>query len=600
MSLCTKNPPPCVYIQSLDDRRKYKLVFRGDICLLGTERIKEYIEKSIGVPVAQQKLTFNGQEIADGLSGDTIGLYNNAILQFQRASSSLRDLPANRDCQRTTSLAKSASRRDSTSISPITPLHSSCSLMTITTKVVPRRPEVSEGAAEYPPLPKLEWGAKLGSYLDPYLDSLGASHQPRGRPYTGRSFLESFLPTQLTTDRSLFRPASGSSNQDNATETMRGVSTAKVTLETVGGKERPNGNLLRYETSEDEASLLEEDRHGKWQSTPNERESIESSVVSSRTLHANQGQQETLSRRADSHRRSSLLTDRCLPALRAENQALTRENELLQEKLLEAERRAANATSNWQLQEEVLALKAALEAAEKNKQRAVDEAQTMWLHKEAELIAELDFLRKERDQVCAIKENFKNEQQGQITSLQSQLRSQRDEIHAKEETIRQLHFTLAELQSKQDPREVSPVQEKSIDEFVRGSLERISKVLETPKIKLDEKGTCIINISDEISILITLDSESERLHMYTILLNELPASEAVCLRLYENLLEGALLGRNTAGGTIGISKEEGVVLLSIPVDVRYSDENALAHLVFPFVELVRRWKKGIQKLLSMP
>ncbi|CCW60716.1 unnamed protein product, partial [Phytomonas sp. EM1] len=599
MSLCTEKPSQCVYIQSLINERKYKLVFRGDICLLGTERIKRYIEKSIGIPAAQQELTFNGKKLLEGSSGDSIGLYNNAVLHLQHASPSACDLSLNCASQRTTSPTKSPTPEDMASRSPITPLHSSCNFKTVTTKGVPHRSTGSEGVTEYQPLERLEWEDKLGAHSDPHFDGLGVSRRSRGSNYARRNFLESHLTTQFTTDQALFLPASSHSRRDNATELARGGSTTEARSEAVREGGVRNGNLSRYEVPEDRQLLPEGGQNARRCSMPDETESIRTSVSGSLAPYAHQGQQYAISIRSGSHRVGSHLTDRYLPVLKAENQALTRENELLQEKLLEAERRAANATSDWQLKEEVLVLKETLEAADKEKQKAVDAAHETWRHKEAELIAELDLLRKERDQAHAVRESHQDEQQRQITSLQSELQSQRDEIRAKEETIRQLHFTLAELQSKQDPRQVSPVPARSLDELVQGSLEGISRVLEAPPIKLDDKGTCIINMSDELNIFLTLDSESERLHVYAMLLDRLPVSEEVRLQLYEKLLEGTLLGRDTAGGTIGISKEDGVVLLSISVDVRRSDEDALAHLARPFVESVKRWQRDIQGMLPI-
>lgn len=99
----------------------------------------------------------------------------------------------------------------------------------------------------------------------------------------------------------------------------------------------------------------------------------------------------------------------------------------------------------------------------------------------------------------------------------------------------------------------------------------------------------LCNESSSITLLLTVDPEAERLFLYSTLLNYLPSRMSDQHRLYERLLQGSLLGREVAGGTVGISKENQLVLLSISLDLRRSDPKAIVESLPSFVNAVRRW-----------
>eukprot|EP01002_Notosolenus_urceolatus_P005157 NODE_2369_length_1137_cov_5.701287_g1967_i0.p1 GENE.NODE_2369_length_1137_cov_5.701287_g1967_i0~~NODE_2369_length_1137_cov_5.701287_g1967_i0.p1 ORF type:complete len:360 (+),score=38.98 NODE_2369_length_1137_cov_5.701287_g1967_i0:90-1082(+) len=118
----------------------------------------------------------------------------------------------------------------------------------------------------------------------------------------------------------------------------------------------------------------------------------------------------------------------------------------------------------------------------------------------------------------------------------------------------------------------------------------------------DSANTCILGRAGEphgsSTILVTYDPETARLYLYATLLNAIPATPTTRLALYELLLEGSLLGREMAGGGVGMSLKNDFILMATSVDLRTSTSIALVTLFPRFQESLERWRGKIRQLLN--
>ena len=83
------------------------------------------------------------------------------------------------------------------------------------------------------------------------------------------------------------------------------------------------------------------------------------------------------------------------------------------------------------------------------------------------------------------------------------------------------------------------------------NLDLLAQDLGLPSLSLDGSNTCTVNVDDTFSLLVTYDQGAESLFLYSTLTTVIPKDPALKLRLYEFLLEGALLGRDMCGGGVG-------------------------------------------------
>lgn len=141
---------------------------------------------------------------------------------------------------------------------------------------------------------------------------------------------------------------------------------------------------------------------------------------------------------------------------------------------------------------------------------------------------------------------------------------------------------------------------RSSQEVLSASLQHLSQELGVPALALDDHQTCILTIpNQQTNLIFTYDPSTERLFMYTTLLNHLPADASSRHALYEELLQGALLGRDMAGGSVGVSKSGNrIVLLSVSFDLRFVSEFALRASVRPFVAAAQHWTAVCQRIAA--
>eukprot|EP01012_Entosiphon_sulcatum_P009555 TRINITY_DN1541_c0_g1_i1.p1 TRINITY_DN1541_c0_g1~~TRINITY_DN1541_c0_g1_i1.p1 ORF type:complete len:631 (-),score=47.08 TRINITY_DN1541_c0_g1_i1:73-1965(-) len=118
------------------------------------------------------------------------------------------------------------------------------------------------------------------------------------------------------------------------------------------------------------------------------------------------------------------------------------------------------------------------------------------------------------------------------------------------------------------------------------------------QLQFDHNHTAIIPVQEDITLYCSYDSTTNRLYLYATLVTRLPADKATRLRLFETLLDGALLGRETAGGGVGISLQNNFSLLSSSLDMEFARPSALRELLPAFVDSLRKWRHKVQEVLS--
>jgi hypothetical protein len=116
---------------------------------------------------------------------------------------------------------------------------------------------------------------------------------------------------------------------------------------------------------------------------------------------------------------------------------------------------------------------------------------------------------------------------------------------------------------------------------------------------LDQNLSCVIGNDETHTIIITFDAPTERLYVYSTLLTFIPQDPQVRLQLFEILLDGALLGRDVAGGGIGASMQSGVVMMSTSILLRHCGPGALREVVPAFVEALVRWRAIVAETVGL-
>ena len=89
---------------------------------------------------------------------------------------------------------------------------------------------------------------------------------------------------------------------------------------------------------------------------------------------------------------------------------------------------------------------------------------------------------------------------------------------------------------------------------------------------------------------LTYEPNSDRLYIYSPLLDGLPKNEGMKLKLYEKLLEGSMLGGQMAGGGVGVAVKEELILMHCVIDMAYAVPSLLRAFAPLFVETVEKWR----------
>lgn len=136
-------------------------------------------------------------------------------------------------------------------------------------------------------------------------------------------------------------------------------------------------------------------------------------------------------------------------------------------------------------------------------------------------------------------------------------------------------------------------------ENAKANLREFGKELNLEGLDFDENNTCILGIDNTFSLHITYEPNSDRLYLYSPILDGLPKDEKIRLKLYERLLEGSMLGGQMAGGGIGVAPKEELILMHCVLDMGLGvDASALRRFAPLFVETVEKWRDMVNKILA--
>ena len=128
-------------------------------------------------------------------------------------------------------------------------------------------------------------------------------------------------------------------------------------------------------------------------------------------------------------------------------------------------------------------------------------------------------------------------------------------------------------------------------ENAKENLAEFGKELGLEGLEFDENNTCILGIDDEFSMHLTYEPNSDRLYLYSPLLDGLPKDNKICQGLYERLLEGSMLGGQMAGGGVGVAVKEELILMHCTIDMAHAVPSALRAFAPLYVETVEKWRK---------
>ncbi len=122
------------------------------------------------------------------------------------------------------------------------------------------------------------------------------------------------------------------------------------------------------------------------------------------------------------------------------------------------------------------------------------------------------------------------------------------------------------------------------------NLKEFGKELGLEGLEFDENNTCILGIDDQFSMHLTYEPNSDRLYIYSPLLDGLPKDDKTLLKLCLRLLEGGMLGGQMAGGGVGIAVKEELVLMHCTIDMAHATAQSLRAFAALYVETVEKWR----------
>lgn len=134
-------------------------------------------------------------------------------------------------------------------------------------------------------------------------------------------------------------------------------------------------------------------------------------------------------------------------------------------------------------------------------------------------------------------------------------------------------------------------------ENAKQNLREFGKELNLEGLAFDENHTCILGIDNTFSLHLTYEPNSDRLYLYSPILDGLPKDEKIKLKLYEALLEGSMLGGQMAGGGIGVATPEELILMHAVIEMGPgTDAKALCRFAPVFVDAVEKWRDKAKRI----
>jgi len=179
-------------------------------------------------------------------------------------------------------------------------------------------------------------------------------------------------------------------------------------------------------------------------------------------------------------------------------------------------------------------------------------------------------------------------------------------IDVKQEVRKESHFfedrILAKLKecymsAGLEDKMKSKVLKRQTDGYQMGELnlntygQSINKVLQ-----LDENKTCVVKLEEDFILTIKYEPNTENLYLSTLVLSltQLPTDSGVRVALYEEVLQGATLGGQMAGGGVGISFSLNAMIMHCTLCMRAAKNTKLLHFAPLFIETVKKWKAMYQ------
>jgi hypothetical protein len=136
-------------------------------------------------------------------------------------------------------------------------------------------------------------------------------------------------------------------------------------------------------------------------------------------------------------------------------------------------------------------------------------------------------------------------------------------------------------------------------ENAKANLKEFGKELNLEGLAFDENNTCILGIDNTFSLHLTYEPNSDRLYLYSPILDGLPKDDKIKLRLYEALLEGSMLGGQMAGGGIGVAIPEELILMHAVLEMGIgADPSSLRRFAPIFVEAVEKWRDKAKRIVQ--
>lgn len=136
-------------------------------------------------------------------------------------------------------------------------------------------------------------------------------------------------------------------------------------------------------------------------------------------------------------------------------------------------------------------------------------------------------------------------------------------------------------------------------ENAKANLKEFGKELNLEGLSFDENQTCILGIDNTFSLHLTYEPNSDRLYLYSPILDGLPKDDKIKLRLYESLLEGSMLGGKMAGGGIGVAVKEELILMHCVLEMGPGTDSASLRRFAPlFVECVENWREKAKSIME--
>lgn len=136
-------------------------------------------------------------------------------------------------------------------------------------------------------------------------------------------------------------------------------------------------------------------------------------------------------------------------------------------------------------------------------------------------------------------------------------------------------------------------------ENAKANLEDFAKELNLEGLAFDENHTCILGIDNTFSLHLTYEPNSDRLYLYSPVLDGLPKDDKTKLKLYEVLLEGSMLGGKMAGGGVGVAVKEELILMHCVLEMGIgADASSLRRFAPIFVECVEQWREKTKRIMD--